>query len=226
MNEAEIQRLRSHLHGNDVKLRRSAIRTAVAHAAETTVLIPDIYRLCGSESRPVASDAWAAIRRYKSFAVPFLLQLMNSHDPSDRQNAIHLLLGLGHNRSSWRIHGQILDDRPDSRPQWGPQRENVVARLNDALNGRDNDVRAVAAITLDEIGFAPPDIVAYLSDGLNSDDTYIQNLSALHLGRLGPSASNALPALETFVESNTDPADGTHRPVLAASNAISRINGS
>ena len=72
-------------------------------------------------------------------------------------------------------------------------------------------------------GYGP--IVELLIDGLQSDDTYIQNISALHLGRLGAFASTALSALNDFVESNTDPTDGTRRPVLAAENAIKRING-
>ena len=163
--------------------------------------------------------------RHKSVAVRFLLQLLDSPDETDRQNAIHLLLGLGHNRSSYRIYDQILDDRPDSQPDWGSRRDLVVQKLNDALDDSNLDVRTIAAVTLDDINETPDSIVALLIDGLSADDTYTQNIAALHLGRLGSLAFTALPMLRNFVESNNDPADGTRRPVLAAKHAINRING-
>ena len=225
MNESTINKLRSDILGSDPRLRAAAIRTAIQHSSETTSLIPDLYSLCTSDFRPIASDSWAAIRRYKEWAVSFLVQLLDSADAKDRHNAIHLLLELGHNRSSYRLFIQILDDRPDSQPDWGSQRELVLKRLNIALSDSELNVRTSAAVALDDIGETPDSIVGLLVDGLNSTDIYIQNLSGLHLGRLGPLASAALPALRNFVKSNTDPPDETRRPVLAATNAIKRIGG-
>ena len=224
MNEAAVNQLRSEIHGDDLQVRAVAIRTAIKYPADTTSLIPDFYFLIGSDSAPLASDSWAAIRRYKNLAVPFLLRLLESNEVADRKNSIHLLHGLGHNRSSHCITGQILGDRPDSQPEWGSQRAKVILKLNGALNDRDLDVRTIAAVTLDDIGETPDAIIVLLVDGLNSANTYTQNVSALHLGRLGACALTALPALQKFVESNVDPTDGTRRPVLAAKNAINRIN--
>ena len=203
----------------------AAIRSVIAAIPATEPLLDDLYTIyVSTESPPCSSAARTAIRRHQSVAVPFLLQLLNSPDENDRQNAIHLLLGLGHNRSSYRVYEQRLDDRPDSQPDWGSERDLVIQRLNDALNDSSLNVRTIAAVTLDDIGETPDSIVDQLIGGLSSDDIYIQNLSALHLGRLEAFASSALPALRKFVESNIDPADGTRRPVLAAKHAINRIN--
>ena len=224
MNEAAINQLRSEIHGDDIRARNVALHTAIRHAAETTSLIPDFYALTESKWPALASDSWSAIRRYKQLAVPFLLRLLKSNDVIDRKKSIHLLLGLGHNRSEHTIGRQILHDRPDTQPDWASQRPEVIQYLKVALDDSDLDVRTLAAVTLDDIGETPDAIIGLLVAGLNSEDTYIQNISALHLGRLGAFASPALPALQKFVESSVDPTDGTNRPVLAAKNAIKRIN--
>jgi len=226
MDELNIDAIRADLKSADTTTCYSAIRMAIDAIPNSAPLLGDLYlTYLSTDSDPCASAAHAAIRRHKSVAVPFLLKLLYSQDCNDRQNAIHLLLGLGHNRSSYRIYEQILDDRPDSQPDWGPQRELVIDKLNDTLNDPDSDVRTLAAITLDDIHETPDSIVSLLIAGLDSDNIYIQNMSALHLGRLGPPASDALPALTNFVESNIDPTDGARRPVLAAKHAINRING-
>ena len=225
MNEFDLTQIRNQLKSPDPLLCSSAIRAAIAAIPNSTPLLGDLYSVyLTTESPPCASAADAAIRRHKFDAVPFLLQLLDSKDPNDRRNAIHLLLGLGHNRSSFRIYEQILDARPCSQPDWGWQRELVIEKINAALNDPDVDVRTIAAATLDDIGEMPDSIVEMLTDGLSSGDIYIQNISALHLGRLGPMASNALSTLSQFVQLNSDPTDGTRRPVLAAINAIQLIN--
>lgn len=226
MEDFNLDSVRQQLNSADLQECYGAIRVAIDAIPASAPLLNDLYAVyVSTEPAPCSSSAFAAICRHKSVAVPFLLQLLESQDENDRQNAIHLLLGLGHNRSSYRIYEQLLDDRPDSQPDWGSQRALVIQKLNDALIDPDSNVRTMAAVTLDEIDEKPDSIVALLVDGLNSDSIYIQNISALHLGRLGAFASPALSALNDFVGSNTDPTNGTHRPVLAAKNAINRING-
>lgn len=223
MDEATINQLRSDILGDDIPRRSTAIRCAIEYPHKTTALIADLYSLTCSDCPATAAYAWAAIRRYRKWAVPFLLRLMDSEDVHDRRNAIHLLLGLGHNRSSYLLERQILEDRPDVQPDWGEQRTLVVRKLIGALDDPDLNIRTIAAATLDDVGETPDSIVALLASGLESNDLYVQNLSALHLGRLAGAASAALPALINFAESNTDPSDGTFRPVLAAEKAIERI---
>ena len=227
MTEFNLDEIRELLKSNDSVIANRAIRTAIANIPRSEPLLHDLYAVhCTSSSPANASDASSAIRRYKSFAVPFLLGLLGSCDAIDRRNAIHLLLGLGHNRSCWRIGGQTLEDRPDSQPDWGSQHDLVIRQLNSALVDPDLDVRVTAAVSLDDINETPVLIVKLLIEGLDSDDIWVQNISALHLGRLGAIAKDALPALNRFVESNLDPPNGIMRPVLAAKRAVDRVSGS
>jgi hypothetical protein len=198
----------------------NAIRRA--NAAPTEPLLPDLYSIVRTRTSPACeSYAWAVIRNHGSIAVPFLLQLLDSPKAIDRRNAAELLLGLGHNRSSWRIQGQMLDDRPDTQPDWNSHRGAVIQKLRDALHDPDVDVRAVAAFTLDDINESDTSIVNVLVDGLRSTDVMIQDISALHLGRLGAVALAAIPALTDLAKSNNHVA--VARPALAAKNAIKRI---
>jgi len=226
MDELNLDELRDQLRSSDGMTcfqaihRVNAIRRA--NAATTEPLLPDLYFMYRtSASVACQSHAWAVIRNHGSIAVPFLLQLLDSPNAIDRRNAAELLLGLKHNRSRWRIQGQMLDDRPDTQPDWNSHRGNVIQKLRDALHDPDADVRAVAAFTLDDINESDTSIVNILVDGLRSTEVMIQDISALHLGRLGAVALAAIPALTDLAKSNNDGA--TARPALAAKNAIKRI---
>jgi HEAT repeat protein len=226
--EPNLDELRDQLRSTDRLTFHRAIGTVTAirkaNAATTEPLLPDLYSMYRtSASYACQSWAWAVIRNHGSIAVPFLLQLLDSPNAIDRRNAAELLLGLRHNRSMWGIKGQMLNDRPDTQPEWNSHRGNVIRKLQDALDDPDIDVRAVAAFTLDDINESDTSIVDALIDGLRSTDVMIQNISALHLGRLGAVALAALPALTDLAKSNSGGA--TARPALAAKNAIKRING-
>lgn len=226
MDSVNLEQLRADLHSSDGLTCYRAIRSVIAVIPQAESLLPDlfaIFRRYGSDPR--GDGAYVAIWRHESHAIPFLFRVLESADARDRIDAIHLLLRLGHNRSSWRLAFQVLDDRPPSQPQWDSHRNEVIDRLILALYDHDPDVQVVAAVSLDDIGHALPDLVNRLVKGLSSSDTYFQNLAALHLGRLGPTALAALPALQTFVESHVDSRGDTRRPVLAAKNAIILING-
>lgn len=179
MSDDKPDDLVSQLDSDDWIRRGIAVHLLGAFPEILVSCISRIFELTFDDVRPIAAYAEGAIKETRSAAIPFLLDETKSPVACRRQRAIELLGQVGF----WcggaaRLAAQELEPHRDSSPEWGNQRDDVLAAAVRLTFDPDLSVRFAAASLLEDLGLNQNQTIPILIDVLEHGTTFQRKWAA------------------------------------------------
>jgi RNA polymerase sigma factor (sigma-70 family) len=157
--------------------------------------------------------------------VDYWLNMFKDRDPGYRQNAIHALAAIGteDKRVIPALIGALKDSQVDSvaADALGSIGRDAVPSLLELLKGKDNELRAMAAIALARMGRKGKEAIPETKDAipllikcLDEDDQFLRSSAAHALGQMAPESKSAIPALIQLLKDESPDGRQTSFPHL------------